>query len=88
MSNKEITVKLTFHGDDIHQSVKDNPEIIRAVCAQLPTLHSDASIRVHVSPREDDGQIEWHMTTASMAGRLSQTVKQINYGKDIKFGPA
>lgn len=87
MSNKEITIKLTFRGDDIDRSVRDNPEVIRAVCNQLPALHGDASIQVHVSPREDDGQIEWYMTTASPAGRLSQTVKQSNYGKDIKFGP-
>ena len=87
MSNKEITVKLLFHGDEIQRSVRENPEIIRAVCNQLPALDSDATIRVHVSPREDSGQIEWYMTTASMAGRLSQTVKQSNYGKDIKFGP-
>jgi hypothetical protein len=89
MSNSEITIKFVFAGDEVHRSIEDNPEVVRAILARCtyPVPNSDMTARLHVGPREDDGRLEWALNVSSANGRRSHSVKQNSFNGEIKLEP-
>ena len=82
-----ITAELSFHGDDVIQTIENNSLMYDSVWSYAKRLQN-SKIRVHTNPRIDaDGPIEWSMTITSTSGRKTFNLFQRSPTGSVSFQP-
>ncbi len=72
----QITTEVSFHGEDIIDTLNRNFMMYDSVWAYAKQ-QINAKVKVHISPRlEDHGPIEWSMSITSMTGRKTLSLSQ------------
>ena len=82
-----ITAEISFHGNDVIQTIEDNSLMYDSVWTYVKKL-LNSKVKVYTSARIDpDGPLEWSMSITSPTGRKTFNLQQRSPTGSVSFQP-